>query len=1357
MARTADIPGGRPLIHERFAVEKEASRGGMGVVYRALDRVTGQTVALKVLRRAVSTPSEEERFHREAQILSTLRHPAIVSYVTHGITKAGEHYMAMEWLEGETLALRLSRGLLTPRQALALLSQISSGLAEAHRAGIVHRDIKPHNILLRGAMLSKATMIDFGVARGGLLPVLTKTGFIVGTPEYMSPEQARGQRNLSPASDVFSLGCLFYACVTGSTPFAADQVPGVLAKILFDEPPRLGSLLKAIPQALEDLLRDMLAKEPTQRIADAAELLKRLDALADVGDASANDSTVEVVAHPSSLSALEQILLGVIVARSPLFSGHQDTVEAPLDNDDLAGFDLQGEQEQRQRVQDAITQIGGRPEWLLDGTMVVTVTGPHGGFATDLVIHSARVAQRLAELLAPADVALAIGSSEVELGIPIGKTIDQALGLLPLLEGLAPMRLPDARTGAEASGSVWVDGLSRELLYGRAELSEPSPTGATRLLRLLPEQDSARPLLGRAAPCLGRESDLIGLQNSLQVCLDEGWACAVTIIAPPGLGKSRLRQEFVHRVQGQQPQLTVLSVSCDAQRASTSYGLLRQLLRKLLTISDSDAPDVRRRKLRAAPYLPWPRAGQPDLTPLLGELAGIAMSEGEARAPDVAGRDPAQLGDLMVRAWLDYLGSRTTQLPLLLVIDDLQWGDALSVKLLERTLRTLHDRPIMIVGFGRPEVEERFPNLWSGLAQRIRLASLNRKASERLVYHALGNQTEPAVVAQIVKLADGNPLFLEELIRAHASTGSAQQPSTVIAMLQSRIGRLPTSQRLILRAGAIIGNGFSVPVLHTLLGPTGALLDLDRDLTELVDSEILSRREGGPDGAGATYTFQQALMREAAYNLLTAADRATGHRLLAELYSNWPTSNSDTVQPGSTPRDGRVDAMMVAEHWQRAGEPLQAVPHLVQAAEQAFADNDVAETERRAKLALSCGAEGEAQGRLRGLLAWVAHLHADFGLVEELGTPAMAYLTAGSERWSVLRSALATAALFRGRPADAVAQTRELLTTTPAAGAQDKYIEALAQMLATFARTQLRSLSDQLLARLQQVLGSDTPAASRSAAAAFVAQSVYLRHFGPQPTRQAAMLEQAIAMLQRWPAPHWLVLAEGQMGEVRVSLGQLEEGLNHLRTATERSEGLGNPLLSGLVHLQLAEALIVRGERVDMVEAEQMLDATWREQQSEKPVLWAMPGHIQALQADAALRCSEWARAALLARAALQPLPLPSLLALGAQVTLTRALLAQGQTADAQEMARALQEHLVCLGDVGLRAVDARVARAEVLHASGHQAAAVAELERALLPLHSAAAQLPSAEACALFLSAVPTHARATQLRDAWRTPAPTA
>ena len=132
-------------------------------------------------------------------------------------------------------------------------------------------------------MLSKATMIDFGVARGGLLPVLTKTGFIVGTPEYMSPEQARGQRNLSPASDVFSLGCLFYACVTGSTPFAADQVPGVLAKILFDEPPRLGSLLKAIPQALEDLLRDMLA---TSKSGPGQEERQLIDLCVEIAEAS---------------------------------------------------------------------------------------------------------------------------------------------------------------------------------------------------------------------------------------------------------------------------------------------------------------------------------------------------------------------------------------------------------------------------------------------------------------------------------------------------------------------------------------------------------------------------------------------------------------------------------------------------------------------------------------------------------------------------------------------------------------------------------------------------------------------------------------------------------------------------------------------------------------------------------------------------------------------------------------------------------------------------------------------------------------------------------------------------------------
>src|SRR5262245_8028020 len=176
------------IVAERFEIEREAGSGGMSVVFRAQDRLTGQPVALKLLE--AQDERAEARFRREASLLADLRHPGIVRYVAHGT--GAPSWLAMEWLEGEDLAQRLSRGGLAVVEAVTLLRQVAEALAAAHARGIVHRDVKPSNLFLPGGDISRVKVLDFGVARHGRVSELTLTGARVGTPAYMSPEQARG-------------------------------------------------------------------------------------------------------------------------------------------------------------------------------------------------------------------------------------------------------------------------------------------------------------------------------------------------------------------------------------------------------------------------------------------------------------------------------------------------------------------------------------------------------------------------------------------------------------------------------------------------------------------------------------------------------------------------------------------------------------------------------------------------------------------------------------------------------------------------------------------------------------------------------------------------------------------------------------------------------------------------------------------------------------------------------------------------------------------------------------------------------------------------------------------------------------
>ena len=270
------------ILAHRFAIESMAGEGGMGVVFKARDITDNRAVALKLLHRqsATATLSEPSRFFREAQLLSELRHPGIVSYVAHGQTSEGQLYLAMEWLSGHDLGKRLSQGTLSLTETLTLCRTIADALASAHRVGIVHRDLKPSNLFLRDGQIDQVTLFDFGIAqRHRSEPSVSRTGVVVGTPEYMAPEQARGERSAVPATDIFALACIVYACLTGRPPFVGEHVAALLTKILFEEPPRLRTLYPAAPEALDALLVDMLAKDAAARPTDASALLPIVDEL----------------------------------------------------------------------------------------------------------------------------------------------------------------------------------------------------------------------------------------------------------------------------------------------------------------------------------------------------------------------------------------------------------------------------------------------------------------------------------------------------------------------------------------------------------------------------------------------------------------------------------------------------------------------------------------------------------------------------------------------------------------------------------------------------------------------------------------------------------------------------------------------------------------------------------------------------------------------------------------------------------------------------------------------------------------------------------------------------------------------
>jgi eukaryotic-like serine/threonine-protein kinase len=575
------------VIGGRFEIEREAGSGAMGVVYRALDRDRGRPVALKLLRGGLGAENAV-RFAREAELLASLQHPAIVGYVGHGLTKDGERYLALEWIEGETLAARLSRGPLEIAEAVTLVARVADGLGAAHRRELVHRDVKPTNILLAGGAVDRATLLDFGIARAqSATESLTRTGVMVGTPGYMAPEQARGEPGIDARADVFSLGCVLFKCLTGRSAFEGEDVVSVLLKVVLEEAPRVTDFRPEVPAILDNLVADMLAKVTAARPRDGGAVAARLREC-EVGTALATPR-----GGPPALTGIERRVTCVVLARRAAAPSAPDETLAEAPPPIEPGL--------RARLE----PMGGGLRELADGSVLMTFDSR--GSATEHASIAARAALLLRRELAGARVAVVAGMSATSADVPMGEVIDRA-----------------ARYLRDTGGDIRIDEVVASLLEGRYETA-----GSGAVLRLVGEGSAFwAGGAARATPLVGRDRELRMLEELLEECFGEPGARAVVLTAPHGAGKSRLADELVRRARDRGAE--VWTARGDPLSAGSPFGMLGEMLRRTAGILDGEPLDVRRAKLRAR----LSRCVSPErlerITAFLGDLAARLLPTARA-------------------------------------------------------------------------------------------------------------------------------------------------------------------------------------------------------------------------------------------------------------------------------------------------------------------------------------------------------------------------------------------------------------------------------------------------------------------------------------------------------------------------------------------------------------------------------------------------------------------------------------------------------------------------------------------------------------------------------------------------------
>jgi len=1289
------LPG--EVVANRFELERLAKAGGMGAVWRGRDRLTGETVAIKLLRDP-EHGGHDDRFLREAALLAELRHPAIVRHIAHGRTREGDLYLAMEWLQGEDLAQRLGRGALETGDALRLVRRVADALALLHDRGGLHRDLKPANLFLEDAKPERVKLLDFGIARAAATMALTSTGTIMGTPGYTAPEQARGSKDVDARADVFALGCVLFECLTGRVAFGGDHVMTVLARILLEDPPRLSDVTPEAPPALEALVASCLHKDPSRRPRDAGELRDLLDAVSEgsasvrlvsthtprppslgsdeqrfmclvlcadpesaggvgalptlapasvvtpleiasaavplasaaaaapAGDApaaSANDGPVaaanaipvgrasngpvpppmdapaapardaavppasdEPVVSASDRPGVPAVptdpVTGVPVApvragssgpvtvlarpvgaterpsssiarRSPSIDRRSSSSGRPGGTDPTIARDAHPSPEHLSAL---VRSHGGRLERLADGSWVaVADRGSAHAPATDQATQAARIALALARALPTSRVAIASGRGVRAGRAPVGDVIDRAIALV----------------GAPGGG-IAIDPLTAGLLGGGFELRDDGGT-----LRLVGESADAEPetrarrVLGRPTPCVGRDRELTTLMGLFDDAISEPCARVVLVRGPAGHGKSRLRSELLVRLRARGVAFEWLYGRGDPLHAGAPFAIAAQVVRRAAGIVDGEPLEVRRGRLAARVAAVVPAPDRDRIITFLGELAHAPADVGPALAS--ARRDALVMGDQLRRAWDDWLAAETERRPVVMVLEDLHLGDLSSVKLIDSALRNLRERPLLVLALARPEIDLAFPGLWSerGLVT-IPLPELSRRAATRLVREILGDAVSDARVERIVARAGGNAFYLEELCRVmHDGAETSELPGTVLAMAQARLEGVDPESRRLLRAASVFGMRFARGgALALWSGDPDDAAVVGRMLDALVERELLEP-VGAEFHGEPTFAFRHALVREAAYAMLTASDRQLGHRLAAAWLAG----------------AGISDPVLLAEHHERGGEPERAIDGYLAAARDALEGNDLAAVLARVERGLACGARGEQLGELLVLRAEAHRWRSDYTAAIEAASLAMAVLPAGSRGWCQA----ATQALAAYLSTAQHERLDELLARTVAAPKLDpvERLRTIAKGAVNFYLIGDYDRADELITIV------DTEVARAPIDDAMLEARIHEAHAfregaRAEQGRALALLEAAAAAYRRAGDLRSACMSDNNVGYTYSQLGDYARAVAILDETLRAATRMGVPHIANVVEQNLGLALAYQGQ---LARGEQILRHTF--------------------------------------------------------------------------------------------------------------------------------------------------------------------
>jgi tetratricopeptide (TPR) repeat protein/class 3 adenylate cyclase len=939
----------------QYVVLNLLGAGGMGLVYKARDERLERYVALKFLSPHLSTqPGARERFLVEARAAAALDHPNVCAIHEIGETPDGDLFLAMPLYEGETLEARLTRGRLRFEQAAPIAMQIARGLARAHGGGIVHRDVKPSNVMLLSDGTAK--ILDFGIAKQGD-PSPTSHGAVVGTIAYMSPEHVRGSA-LDHRADIWSLGVLLHEMLTGARPFGGDDQQSVANAILSQDPTLLATSHPDVPAGIDEILRRALAKRPEQRYPSMAALAADLSALVSASEVRAGDDTrgrqelsmraPDAEAPPAGERRRAAVLVSIL-------SDYAALVEqlAPVETLRVLA-----------QVRDVAVEVVRRHGGLVNqaiGEEIVSLFGVPTAHEDD-ELRAVRAALELHARIRALTVAADGPTIRIQSGLHVGPAVAQRLNDGPRRYAIVGTPVPVAsRLAALAEADQLV--LSPECqrvvapfvrtascppVVLEPEAAPVTPfrvTGETGLETRL----EASERLG-LTPYVGRESELARLTTHVGRARD-GHGGVIAVVGDAGAGKSRLLYELRERVTSNTG-VRLLQARCRAYGDVEPFFPFVEILRealgvRALAVGDSETIIARIRAIDMS------------LEPFVPLYLHLLAVPSESRPL------PRHLqGEHLQAALLDALSAVVTSVarraPLVVLLEDWHWADAASSATLRRMSEVVAAHGLLFIVTTRPERGGLDGWPAAETQTRVQLDPLDFAMSDAIMRAVLRvDRVSDELARRVFERTGGNPFFLEQVCSALleqgavvTTTGEAvveggaealSLPDTVQAVIRTRLDTLEPTAREVLRVAAVIGRDFEHTLVAEVLGPD---FDLRSALARLRASGVIQQISMA---SAATSRFEHALTQEVSYESLLGHQRKTLHDVIGRTIERHHPDRLDE------------QAALLAYHFEHAGAWPEAIRYGRRAAERASALSQFA----------------EALAMRDRVLEWLAHLPDD--------------------------------------------------------------------------------------------------------------------------------------------------------------------------------------------------------------------------------------------------------------------------------------------------------------------------------------------------------------------------------------------